>query len=218
MKKIISLSTALIPLIIINSANASNYENKIFIGASIDRISVDSTFKEDGVKTDDGGKKSSISGSINTGYKMYFLEQNNGSFFITPELSFNFASLTKKHSFYESANDNGNSKYNVKPMLALDLNFGYEFIQKHSILAGVGLQYAKYDYKYNGYYYGDDESSQKDGYKLGYRTLIGYEYNLTDSISLNAKFSYSYIEPKLSSGVKVETDIINYSIGAKYNF
>ena len=142
---------------------------------------------------------------------MYLLENGNNSFFITPEISWNFTSVEKKNDLTTWSNT-----YEVKPMFAFDLAFGYEFNQKHSIFAGVGLQYTKYEY--NEVYTGGFAPYSKDGSELGARTFIGYEYNLTNAVSLNTKLAYSYIEPDVGYDVNAETDIVDFSIGAKYNF
>ena len=231
MKKVIPLSIVLLPLLVANGANASDYQNKAFVGASVDEISMHSTLKNggDNVKFND----SSFGGSINAGYKAYFLEQSNGSFFVTPEFSWNFTSLDKKKvtndgNSYGSPNtfqDVDYAKYTAKPMFAFDLATGYELNQKHSIFAGIGLQYLKAELKGYSYTYnianGDvvdvSDTYSKTEYKLGYRAFAGYEYNLTNAVSLNAKVTYSYTEPKFN-GIKVETDLVDYSLGVKYNF
>lgn len=229
MKKILSLSTVLIPLIITNGANAAEYQNKLFIGASANAVSVDSTFKDDVYEyVNIGGNESAFGGSVNAGYKMYLSQNGNNSFFITPEISWNFTSIEKTNNlteYYSSFTEYSYNKYEVKPMFAFDLAFGYEFNQKHSMFAGLGLQYAKYEYNegYDDYSVStgaleDSYNFSKSGSQLGSRIFVGYEYNLTKSISFNTKLAASYIEPTIVNDLKAETSIVDFSLGVKYNF
>ena len=223
MKKFLSLTTILIPLLVASAANASTYENKPFVGASVNTINVNSTFKEGSEKFEDvGGSKTDFGGSINAGYKAYFGQNGNNSFFVTPEFTWNFTSIEKRNTksgvSFSTFNFFSFNSYNVKPKFALDVAFGYEMNQKNSVFAGLGLQYNKYTYKAGvtgdlfSFYFSEASN------KIKARIFAGYEYNLNQNVSFNTKLAMSYMEPIISYNFKAETTMIDLGLGVKYNF
>jgi len=243
MKKVLPLSVALLPFLLSSVVNAANYQSKAFIGTSVNRISM--IAKE---KNSDNAKKfsdSSISETINGGYKIYFSKQTNGSFFISPEFNLNFYNLSgennQNYDTYQTILSNSVSKkiiihnlsekkYKINPIINFDLSIGYELNNKNSILFGTGLQFTKLKYKINITKNYDKQISNitipdnnlnnysysKTKYNFGYEEFIGYEYNLTDTVSLNVKATYSHITPEFGS-IKIKTNIVDYSFGAKYD-
>ena len=131
---------------------------------------------------------------------------NSGKIFVGSQYNENFG----VEAFYQRTTADKKAgfkrKYEAYGIDALGyLPMGCE--QKVSLIGTAGLAY--YDFK------GKEEGGKTNGDGMwGYRLGAGAEYNVTDNVAVRALARYT----KLDQRADYSNDMMEYSIGARYNF
>lgn len=213
----------IICICIINNTYAkeiNKYKNRFIIGGGLNYLKLDSEFDEKGRSFINNIELSDddVSFELNARYKIYFNKTKDNSFFITPEVFYNFGSV-------KADDDKGYGHYSleVRPDFGARLSLGYEFKQKHALSVGIGFQNMSYKYNYSLRNY---NANKKDD-EMSFMFSLSYEYNLTDYLSLNLNFSSTYFDfktPNKNVGTffsvvdDLESNIYKFGVGMGYRF
>ncbi|HSQ98103.1 MAG TPA: hypothetical protein VLL98_05315 [Rickettsiales bacterium] len=204
-----------------SSKKTNTYENNFFIGTSIGSLNSSSELKEpEGINFTNNidVSNNTLFTSVNSGYKIYFSSNKSNSFFLTPEIFYNFG---------ETQGDDVQSygSYNIKisPTYGAKVSFGYELDNKHAFSIGLGAQNINYDYRYSST---STNSSKSDNELVGLFSFK-YEYNINKSLAMNINYDhlkFTFETPNTlytTSGRpinEIETNVSSLSVGLAYKF
>lgn len=131
---------------------------------------------------------------------------NSGKIFVGSQYNENFGveAFYQRTTSDKKAGDKAKYEaYGIDALGYLPLGCDQEF----SLIGTAGLAYYDFKDKYEG------EKTEGEG-TWGYRLGAGAEYNVTENVAVRALARYT----KLDQRVAESNDMMEYSIGARYNF
>lgn len=170
---------------------SSGYKNKFILGARANFMLTSTEYDSDeynisnNVDLADGG----VGFGLKAAYRLYIDANQPSSSFLDFEIFKDFGSIKSS-----DVKPYGSYKFEIEPSFGAKINIGYEFVKKHALFVSVGLQ--NFDYKFNyeydwGYAL---ETHKKEDNGWGYVLGVGYEYNITDYVSLSLALDYSVFD------------------------